>query len=158
MANINRGKDFEHEIEIAFRKYPNISIDRLHDQMSGFKGSTNICDFIVYWFPTLFYIECKSCYGNTLPFSNITETQWDGLLEKSKISGVVAGYIVWFIDHDKTVFIPAEYAKELKDDGAKSLNIKYLDLDRCFTISGKKRRIMFTYNMASFLINYRGAV
>lgn len=156
MNRVNRGKDFEHEIEQALNRCESTSVDRLHDQMSGFKGSTNICDFIAYFFPNQFYLECKACYGNTLPFSNITETQWNGLIEKSKIMGVVAGYIVWFIDHDKTLFVPAEYAKSLKDSGAKSLNVKLLDMSKCFEISGKKRKIMFTYDMKPFLC--RGVV
>lgn len=42
--SINRGKDFENVIRQAFEKVPDVSIDRLHDQTTGFKGSQNICD------------------------------------------------------------------------------------------------------------------
>ena len=82
---ISRGKDFEKVIKECFELVPNTSVDRLHDQMNGFAGSTNICDFIVYHNPLIYYIECKSVHGNTLPFSNITKNQWQGLLAKSKI-------------------------------------------------------------------------
>lgn len=41
---VNRGKDFENVVRTAFEKVPNVSIDRLHDQTTGWKGSTNICD------------------------------------------------------------------------------------------------------------------
>ena len=41
----------------------------------------------------------------------ITKDQWDGLVEKSKIPGVVAGIIVWFIDHDTTTFVPIQELK-----------------------------------------------
>ena len=85
MANINRGKQFENVIKESFQKVSNVSIDRLHDQTTGFANSANICDFIVYKEPYEYYIECKSVHGNTLPFSNISDTQWNGLLEKSKI-------------------------------------------------------------------------
>ena len=44
----NYGKRFEDVVREAFEKVPGVSIDRLHDQTTGFKGSTNICDFIVY--------------------------------------------------------------------------------------------------------------
>ena len=44
----NRGKKFEDVVRQAFEKVPNVSIDRLHDQTTGFKGSQNICDLIVY--------------------------------------------------------------------------------------------------------------
>lgn len=40
----NRGKKFENVIRESFLKVPNVSIDRLHDQTNGFKGSQNICD------------------------------------------------------------------------------------------------------------------
>lgn len=115
MSKPNRGKDFEAQIKEAFEKVPDTSVDRLHDQMNGFKGSTNICDFIAYHYPHQYYIECKCCYGNTLPFSNITDRQWKGLLEKSVITGVVAGYMIWFIDHDITLFISAEAMKRLRE-------------------------------------------
>ena len=71
--NINRGKDFEAVVKDCFLTVPGVSIDRLHDQMTGFKGSTNICDFIVYKEPYEYYFECKAVHGNTLPFSNITK-------------------------------------------------------------------------------------
>ena len=105
---VNYGKKFESIVREAFEKVPNVSIDRLHDQTTGFKGSQNICDFIVYREPYEYYFECKSVHGNTLPFSNITDTQWNGLLQKSQIEGVFAGVICWWIDHDKTVFIPIQ--------------------------------------------------
>ena len=88
---VNRGKKFEEVVRKAFEKVPNVSIDRLHDQTTGFVGSQNICDFIVYKEPYEYYIECKSVHGNTLPFSNITETQWNGLINKATIEGVFVG-------------------------------------------------------------------
>ena len=106
MGKVNRGKQFENVIKQAFLKIPDVSIDRLHDQTTGFIGSSNICDFIVYKEPYEYYIECKSVHGNTLPFSNITETQWNGLLLKSQIIGVKAEIICWWVDKDVTKFIP----------------------------------------------------
>lgn len=40
----NRGKKFEDAIRESFEKVPGVSIDRIHDQTTGWKGSTNICD------------------------------------------------------------------------------------------------------------------
>ena len=91
----NRGKQFELVVRRAFEKVSDVSIDRLNDNTAGFKGVAGICDFIVYRKPYEFYFECKSVHGNTLPFQNITETQWNGLLEKSKTKGVFAGVICW---------------------------------------------------------------
>lgn len=165
MSGVNRGKQFEAQIERGFESVPGCSVDRLHDQTNGFAGSSNICDYIVYKHPTEFYIECKSCHGNTLSiYSNdpkkkygaISNKQWEGLLEKSQIQGVVAGYIVWFIDHDITIFVKSAELKRLRDSGSKSLNIKDVYSDKlnngewCY-IEGKKKRVLFDYNLSPFL-------
>ena len=47
----NRGKQFEDVIKQSFEKLEDVSIDRLHDQTTGYVGSSNICDFIVYRYP-----------------------------------------------------------------------------------------------------------
>ena len=160
----NRGKQFESVIKSAFEKVPNVSIDRLHDQTTGYIGSQNIGDFIVYKEPYEYYIECKSVHGNTLPFSNISETQWNGLLDKSEIEGVFAGIICWWVDKDITKFLPIQLLRIMKNNGSKS--IRY-DSDTTvgqvflndyshksftpITIKGKKKRVFFDYDMEEFL-------
>lgn len=155
MSHVSRGKAFEEEIRKAFEREPNTSVTRLIDPQNGYAGVRNICDFIVYKRPSQFFIECKSHYGNTLNFKgDITENQWNGMLEMSKVDGVVAGIIVWFIDHDKTVFIPIERLEFYKQQGYKSVNInKMWDTDWVL-IEGKKKRIMYEYDMASFFANF----
>lgn len=152
---INRGKQFEDVIKKAFQQVPGVSIDRLHDQMTGYKvTSANICDFIVYKKPYEYYIECKSVHGNTLPFSNITDRQWNGMLEKSKIPGVFAGVICWWVDKDTTKFIPIQVLEGLKDCGYKSLRYDNYVLNTelpIVDIIGKKKRVFYEYDMATFL-------
>lgn len=151
----NYGKKFEDVVREAFEKVPGVSIDRLHDQTTGFKGSSNICDFIVYREPYEYYFECKSVHGNILPFSNITNTQWQGLLEKSRIEGVFAGVICWWIQKDKTVFIPIQTLELMRTVGIKS--VRYDAIDDCdgdtdmIEIKGKKKRVFFDYDMEKFL-------
>ena len=153
---VNRGKKFETVIREAFAKVPNVSIDRLHDQTNGFRGSQNICDFIVYKEPYEYYIECKSVHGNTLPFSNITETQWNGLLEKSKIEGVFAGIICWWVDKDITKFIPIQMIQRMKDEGGKSIRYDVVASNGYYVteIKGKKKRIFFDYSMEDFFTHF----
>ena len=147
---VNRGKQFEDVIREAFERVPNVSIDRLHDQTTGYRGSQNICDFIVYREPYEYYFECKSVHGNTLPFRNITETQWNGLLEKSKIEGVGAGIICWWVDKDVTKFIPIQALEWNKKHNFKS--IRYDHNGTSFIeIKGKKKRVFFDYDMEAFL-------
>ena len=167
MTKVNRGKDFEEQIRIAFENIPDVSIDRIPDQMGGFAGGSNVCDFIVYDCPSIYYLECKSFYGNTMSifsnpktnklgvkhgfYGNITDTQWKGLLEKSKIKGAVAGYMIWAIEWDKTFFISAEDMKAWRDAGHKSINMnEYMDIPH-YAIKGQKRRVLFDYDMIPFL-------
>ena len=151
----NYGKKFEDVVREAFEKVPGVSIDRLHDQTTGWKGSANICDFIVYREPYEYYFECKSVHGNTLPFSNITDKQWDGLLEKSQIEGVFAGVICWWIDKDVTRFMPIQVLDYLREERYKSIRFDAfpfrLDLFPIIEIKGKKKRVFFEYDMEKFL-------
>lgn len=146
---VNRGKEFEQRIKEAFEKVPNVSIDRVHDQTTRYKGSTNICDFVVYKEPYEYYIECKSVHGNVLPFKNITDAQWSGLLAKSRIKGVYAGIICWWVDRDVTKFIPIDALEWNREFGYKSLRYDHTGTS-FINIEGKKRRVYFDYEMSEF--------
>ena len=150
----NRGKKFEQIIRECFERVDGVSIDRLHDQTTGFRGSKNICDFIVYKEPYEYYFECKSIHGNTFPFTNITDKQWEGLFQKSKIQGVFAGVIVWWVDKDITLFIPIQELIAWRAiAGKKSIRYDdglYSDLE-CYPLVGKKKRVFFDYDMEALL-------
>lgn len=149
--SVNRGKDFEKVIKEAFEKIPGVSIDRLHDQMNGFAGSANISDFIMYKYPHEYYIECKSVHGNTLPFSNISKNQWNGMLEKSKIDGVFAGVMCWWIDKDVTLFLPIQILYQLRRTNNKSVKYDINEyIGNVVKIKGKKKRVFFEYDMEEF--------
>ena len=162
---VNRGKDFEGQVHDGFLQIPDVSIDRLPDPMAGYAGVKNICDFLVYKFPNQYYIECKSCYGNTMSihsndprkkYGNITNNQWEGLLDKSKKPGVRAGILVWFIDHDDTYWIDIRLLQKWRDAGHKSIKFfsDWSELDphsELWTrICGKKRRVLFDYDFIPF--------
>lgn len=151
----NRGKQFEEQIRKSFERVDNVSIDRLIDPPAGYKGLRNPSDFIVYKEPIECYIECKAHQGNTLPFTNIT--QWDRLLEKSKINGVCAGVMIWFIDHDKTIFVPIQVLQSMKELGFKSVNVtklnQYYILDNYLNINGSKKKVLFEYDLRNFFFD-----
>lgn len=163
---VNRGKDFEGQVHDGFLQIPRVSIDRLPDPMAGYAGVKNICDFLVYKFPFQYYIECKSCYGNRLSihsndpkkkYGSITNNQWEGLLDKSKIPGVKAGILVWFIDHDETFWLDIRLLEKHRNAGNKSIAyfcdwVDFTDESHCMwtRISGKKRRVLFDYDFIPF--------
>lgn len=177
----NRGKQFEDVVESAFEKITDVSIVRLHDQTTGYLGSSNHCDFIVYKEPYEYHVECKSVHGNTLSihsipkpdkkgvlhgfYGNITDTQWNGLLEKSQVEGVTAGIICWWIDKDVTRFIPIQLLNYLYNKGDKSIRydcdwnvgipgekpFTFKAVYKCIPIQGEKKRVFFDYDMEAFL-------
>ncbi len=153
----NRGKQFESVIRDAFRGVPDTSVIRLPDPTNGYLGIRNISDFIVYNYPYQYFIECKSVHGNRLPFSNITDNQWNGMLEMSKMKGIVAGVICWWIDKDVTAFIPIQTLNIWKTQ----TEMKSVSPDMCLKdldviqISGKKKRIFFEYDMTQFFMDIK---
>jgi len=147
---VNRGKKFEQVVRESFERVPGVSIDRLNDNTAGFKGIAGICDFIVYREPYEYYFECKSVHGNTLPFRNISATQWNGLLEKSFIEGVFAGIICWWVDKDTTKFIPIQTLQKLLNSGNVSYRYDWDSYD-VVELKGKKKKVFFNYDMESFL-------
>jgi len=145
----SRGKKFEYQIREDFEKVTNVSVDRIPDQTMRYKGAVNVSDLIVYKEPYEYYVECKSVQGASLPFTNIKDGQWEGLVEKSKIQGVLAGILVWFVDKDVTLFIPIQVLQELKNVDKKSVRFDIAD-SRVITLIGKKKRTFFSYDMCDF--------
>ena len=84
--------------------------------------SRNPCDFICHKLPYLYLLETKSHEGNRFPFSAFR--QYEELVKYKDLPGVVNGVILWFIDHDKVLYIPIETFIKLKEEDKKSFNIK----------------------------------
>ena len=101
--------------------------DRIPDQMTGFYGSKNICDFTLFKSPNMYYIESKATWEDRFDFSMLTPTQHDGLLKKSKIPNVYGVVIVLFAHHQRAFIIDINEIKRLEDKGKHSLNIKKID-------------------------------
>ena len=102
------------------------SFDRLPDQMTGFFGSENICDFTCFKSPHMWYIESKATWEDRFDFVNIRPTQKNGLLNKSKIENVHGVIILLFATYQRAFIIDINQIQRLIDNGIKSLNIKKL--------------------------------
>lgn len=137
----SRGKDFENKVKADFSRIPDSHIERLFDVMTGYKAMRSRSDFVAYVFPNQFWIECKSHYGNTFPFSELR--QYEDLLEVAGIKGIRSGIVLWMIDHDIVVYLPVKTVKQMKLDGKKSFNIKDLNSSkyRIIVIPSKKKRV-----------------
>ena len=99
------------------------SLDRIKDQMSGYYGSKNICDFVLFKSPNEYYIESKSTESDRFDFSMITEYQWKNLMKKSKIAHVYGWVIVLYVLHKRAFIFDINDIDALAKQGIKSLNI-----------------------------------
>lgn len=150
---IQRGKDFENIIRQAFLDVPETTVERLPDPTAGYLGYRNPCDFLIYHYPYVYYIECKTVHSHRLPFTNVTFNQRVGMLEASKTKGVIAGIICWFIPEDKTYFIPIQVYEKYRLDGEKSLNLHRMNpsKDGWVELKAEKKRVFFEYDINDFI-------
>ena len=128
MGNDGLGKEAEKKIrEWLDKPEDGYSFDRIPDQMTGFYGSKNICDFTCFKSPFMYYIESKSTYNSRFDFSMIQQHQFDCLMKKSKIVGCYAFVIVLFASHKRTFVLDINTIQDIMNSGKKSINIDRID-------------------------------
>lgn len=135
----DRGKQFENKFEGDFVKVPDATVDRLYDVMSGYKSIKQISDYIGYIYPNIFYLECKTHKGASVPISNIT--QYENLKKKVGIPGVRSGVVLWLYEKDRVFYIPTQTITQLIDEGEKSVGLRHLDTHRIIEIPSVKKRV-----------------
>lgn len=119
-------KDFEEHFKKGWLKsFPEGDITRLYDVTSGYLNISNVSDFVGYSYPNMFYLECKTHKGASIPFTNIT--QYDKLLKKADIKGVRAGVILYLYEKFKVLYIPVKTIEQMKKDGKKSVGLKAIE-------------------------------
>lgn len=126
MAN-NLGKAWEDIVE-EWLKENNICYDRIHDQMSGKKGSTNVCDYDAYIYPHMYYLECKECASSLFNMlQNISEYQWIRMLQKDTFPGVRAGYVIWMSGANRAFWVSPLTLNLYYSAGKKSVSVDDLE-------------------------------
>lgn len=127
--NDRLGKDAEKKIKIWLdQPEAGYSLDRIPDQMTGFYGvSRNICDFVCYKQPYIYYIESKATWSDRFDLAMIQPHQEEGLLKKSKIPGCFGWVIILFASYKRAFKLDIQDIVTLKSGGQKSLNIKKIN-------------------------------
>lgn len=146
----NYGKKFEEKFKGDFLKLEGSSLDRLYDVMNGYKSIKQVSDFIGYVYPNIFYLECKSHKGASIPLSNIT--QYENLKKKVGIPGVRSGVVLWLYEKDKVFYIPTKTITQLKAAGEKSVGLRHIDKYRMIPIPSVKK-VVFMDSDYSVLLN-----
>lgn len=136
----NRGKDFEKNVKTGLA-VDDYYVVRLQDSMGGFAGINNPCDFIAFRSPMLLMLECKAIHGNTLNFkTHIRPNQERGMYKAfMEHNCVYAGFLVWYIDHDKIKFYPIHELVDAKANGEASFSVK--DTQFGFDMPARKLRV-----------------
>lgn len=153
MDNTSLGKKAEAKIrEWLDKPEDGYSFTRLYDQLSGYiETSKNICDFICYKQPYIYYIESKSTWADRFDFTMIQDHQKEGLLKKSNIAGCYGWVIVLFASYKRAFKLEIQDIVALEASGHKSLNIKKIDK---WTIPYKEIRTV--PNNRKQLLDYTG--
>ena len=104
--------------------------NRIPDQLSGFYGSKNICDFYMYKYPYMYYIESKASYNDNIPFSMITEYQRTEMFKKSKIFGVRSIVVFLYATYKRAFILDIrDIPTEIVDD-YKSIRLYLESVDK----------------------------
>lgn len=119
-------------------------VHRIVDQMTFKVGSWNIADFIVYKYPTMYFIELKTCQGASLPRQNISDHQLSGMFQAVSKKGIKAYVICWFYDKDVCRAFPIEYLHRIFFKEKKK-SVRYDD-EKGILISGTKLRSYFVWH------------
>lgn len=126
--NDGLGKKAEDKIkEWLNRPQDGYCFDRLPDQMNGFVGSCNICDFTLFKAPYFYYLESKATWQDRFDFSMITDYQYSHMLEKSYIENVTCYVVVLFASYKRAFLLNIQDIAKAKQQNVKSLNIKKID-------------------------------
>lgn len=133
------GKPFESQFKSDFLKLEGSSIDRLYDVMNGYKSIKQISDYIGYVYPNIFYLECKTHKGASIPFDKIT--QYENLKKKVGIPGVRSGVVLWLYEKDKVFYIPTNTITQIMNDGEKSVGLRHIGKYRMIEIPSTKKRV-----------------
>lgn len=144
---INKGKQFEKLFREQVEALGDVYCYRILDY-SNFMGISNPCDYICYYKPNMYMIECKTTAGASLPFKNISGYQLKSLWE-SFIKYFIDSYvIVWYYEKETCRAIPISVIKEMIDGNKKSIRYDHKDR-RIINITGKKKRVYYDWDWES---------
>lgn len=137
--SVDYGKKFEERFKLDWANSIGGIIVRLYDNTSGYLTISNVSDFICYKYPNIFFIECKSHKGASIPFTAIS--QYDKLIQISGTKGARSGVVLWLYEKDKVLYIPVKTIKQLKDLGEKSVGLRHIKQYDIIEIPSEKLRV-----------------
>lgn len=149
------GKQFEQDFVTSFDKsIESLTLLRLHDSVSGFKGIKNPCDFIMGTAFGTGYVELKVTKAASLAFSNITESQWDQMIVADYSLYTFCGVLAFFPEKQILRWYPIRQLNSLRRAGAKSINPSSMP-EVGFDVEFTKKRTRITIDFESLVEAFR---
>lgn len=144
------GKDFEDDFKDSFRDDQLPLLTRLYDTTNGFAGVKNPCDFILYNQPNMMSLELKVTHDKRLPFSDVTDFQWESLTARDPLPGQMAGLLICYYNERRVFFVPMMIVNQVKDAGLKSIH--FIDSERYgIELTVFWKRTHFTVDVDKFM-------
>lgn len=149
MAKKNFGKIFEEQIKKSVS--PDMFYIRIKDSTMRFKGDCNICDCFIFYNRTCFMLELKSSQETSLPFGNIKEHQFNGLLNANNFDGIKAGLLIEMRRYNETYFIPIQDAMEYKSKTKrKSFSMEFIR-EKGIKLNQQLKRTRYIFDVEKLL-------
>lgn len=151
ILRMNSGKLFEEDFRLSCKN--NVGFIRLFDPIGGQQGVVNICDYIVSGKYTTLFLELKATSTGTLPITNISKNQYNGLLEQSKYPWTTCGILVKFIKFEKHYFVNIKEVARLKELGIKSIAYKKILSGevKAIPFPAELKRTRYSYDVLKFV-------
>jgi len=110
----------------------------------------NICDFMVFNNPHLYFLELKSTKSKSLPFSAVRENQKKELTEAGRRKNISAGLVVNFRELDETYYMSIELFNECMEKlTSKSIPVKTFR-EYAILIDQEQKQVHWRYNIDGF--------
>lgn len=145
----NYGKIFEEQIKKSVS--PDMYYLRIKDSTMRFKGDSNICDCFIFYNRTCFMLELKSSQETSLPFGNIKEHQFSGLMDAGKIDGIEAGLLVEMRRYKETYFVPIKDAMEYKNSTTRKSFSRDFLIEKGIKLEQTLKRTRYVFNIEKLL-------
>lgn len=167
----SNGKNFERQFKLS-AEHQEILIIRLNDSDLSFNPfikehtrftAKNPCDFIIYNYPNIFFLELKSTIYNSISIQNNPEEskmiklhQINSLKDLSLTKGVYSGFIFNFKDketiEEDTYYLSIEnFLRFLNETGKKSISKLNVVQYGGIKINQKLKRTQYLYNIQELL-------
>lgn len=145
------GKMFEEDFKKGAELCGNDArFSRLYDTTNGFRGVANPCDFIAATQYGTVYVELKTTQSSSLPFSNISEYQWQELFIADRCKHALGGVLVYFTKHEMIKWYPMTQLTRLRNLGQKSIN-PTVETELGYSVDYFKKRTRLTIPIENVL-------